>query len=260
MTPYYADDYVTVYLGDCRTVMPSLDKFDHVVTDAPYDEKTHKGARSAEVRYGKGDGLKFDPVNPAEVAPALTLMAKRWVVTFCAMEQLGAYQKSVGDLWVRSGFFHRLGGSPQFSGDRPAQPGEGLAIWRADAPVETDGGVAIWHVGAGRKRWNGGGRSAYYVEHSVVRGSGRVHPTQKSESLMMEIVEDFSNPGESILDPFAGSGTTGVAAKRLGRRCVLIDEDEENCKHAVDRLRQSTIAFFDAPPVDSDRDLFSDLE
>lgn len=257
-TPYYEDELVTLYLGDCFEIMPRIDKVDHVIGDPPYDEKTHKGARSSKVRYEEGDQIKFDPIDPAVVAPRITLMARRWVVAFCAMEQLGDYKRSVGDLWVRSGFWRRIDGSPQFSGDRPAQPGEGIAIWRVDA---TDGGLAIWHVGSGRKEWNGGGKAAYYVAHNVVRGNARVHDTQKPESLMMEIVEDFTKPGETILDPYGGSGTTAVAAKRLGRKCVLIEIDEENCRRSVDRLRQSTMAFFDAPSAEAaGPDLFSILD
>jgi DNA modification methylase len=66
--------------------------------------------------------------------------------------------------------------------------------------------------------------------------SERVHPTQKPLGLMGALVQQFTDPGELILDPTAGSGTTGVAAKRLNRRSVLIERDEAHCESAAHRL------------------------
>lgn len=66
-----------------------------------------------------------------------------------------------------------------------------------------------------------------------------VHPTVKPVDLMRWLLTLVATPtGGVVLDPFAGSGTTGVAAKILGRRCVLIESEEEYCKIAVERLRQ----------------------
>jgi len=68
----------------------------------------------------------------------------------------------------------------------------------------------------GRKRWNGGGAHAVWT--CPVEREGRVHPAQKPLALMQTMVRLFSDPGELVLDPFTGSGTTGVAALSLGRR------------------------------------------
>jgi len=65
----------------------------------------------------------------------------------------------------------------------------------------------------------------------------RQHPTQKPLELFFEIVRDYSNPNDLILDPFCGSGTTCVAAKMLGRRYIGIDISPEYCKIAEERLR-----------------------
>jgi site-specific DNA-methyltransferase (adenine-specific) len=59
----------------------------------------------------------------------------------------------------------------------------------------------------------------------------------KPQELMIAIVQDYSHEGETILDPFAGSGTTGVAAKLNGRKCILIERDEKYCEVAANRLR-----------------------
>lgn len=62
------------------------------------------------------------------------------------------------------------------------------------------------------------------------------HPTQKPEKLLAKVILASTNPGDRILDPFAGSGTTAVAAKKLGREFVAIEADEEYCLIAAKRL------------------------
>jgi site-specific DNA-methyltransferase (adenine-specific) len=70
-----------------------------------------------------------------------------------------------------------------------------------------------------------------------------LHPTQKPESLIRRIVS--ANVGEAILDPFAGSGTTGVAAKLEGRKATLIELDERYCEIGAKRLEQQVFEFGD---------------
>lgn len=65
------------------------------------------------------------------------------------------------------------------------------------------------------------------------------HPTQKPEKLLAKIILASTNPGEVILDPFAGSGTTAVAAKKLGRRFFAIESDEDYCLLAAKRLEMA---------------------
>jgi site-specific DNA-methyltransferase (adenine-specific) len=65
------------------------------------------------------------------------------------------------------------------------------------------------------------------------------HPTQKPEKLLAKIILASTNPGDLILDPFAGSGTTAVVAKKLGRRFVAIESDEEYCLLAAKRLEMA---------------------
>jgi site-specific DNA-methyltransferase (adenine-specific) len=108
---------------------------------------------------------------------------------------------------------------PQVTGDRPAQGDEAIVI--AHVP--------------GRKRWNGGGKTAIYP-FPLANGDGRIHPTQKPEALLEALVRDFTDPGELVLDPFAGSGTTGVACKRLGRRFVGWETQERYQRAAQARI------------------------
>jgi DNA modification methylase len=91
----------------------------------------------------------------------------------------------------------------------------------------------------GKKQWNGGGHHGYW-EYGVEKLE-RYHPTQKPEPLMTEIVRLFTDPGEKILDPFMGSGTTLVAAKRLGRKAIGIELEEKYCEIAAQRLSQGAL-------------------
>lgn len=68
------------------------------------------------------------------------------------------------------------------------------------------------------------------------------HPNEKPLALVKKLVTLGTQPGETILDPFAGSGTTGRAAKDLGRKCVLVEREERYCEIAARRMRQEVLA------------------
>lgn len=228
MTPYYEQDGITIYHGDCREVVTGLNRIDHVISDPPYDARTHAGARTAKTaspKFGEIDkiDIAFAPLDISEALPRLLLVCRRWCVCFCTMEMIAEYQRVSESSWVRAGFWRRPDGAPQFTGDRPATPGDA---------------VAIMHK-AGKKTWNGGGRHAYW-EYGVER-QDRYHPTQKPEPLMVEILTMFTDAGETILDPFMGSGTTLVAAKRLGRKAIGVELEEKYCEIAAKRLAQGAL-------------------
>lgn len=239
MQPYYQDaSGIVIYHGDCRQVLPHLGMVDHVITDPPYDARTHAGARSCG-RNSNGDVdaalakpivIDFAPLDVAEFVPLMLLAAKRWTVAFCTMEMILEYRIAAMDSWVRAGFWRRPDGAPQFTGDRPGTPGDAIAI--------------MHHPRA--KTWNGGGKHGYW-EVPVVK-HWRVHPTQKPEELMVQIVKDFTDPGDLILDPFMGSGTTLVAAKRLGRKAIGIELEEKYCAIAAQRLAQGALDLFASEP------------
>lgn len=242
MTPYYEDDLVTLYHGRCEDVLPTLEAVDHVITDPPYSEHVHGNARSSRMqsandrggRYGadtrRNVDLGFDHLTPElrEVcAREFARLARRWVLVFSDVESPHLWRDdlvSAGLDYVRTGFWHKVGCTPQFSGDRPATAVEAITICHPK----------------GRKRWNGGGSHAFWSVPIVLdRGKGgekRVHTTQKPESLMRALVDQFTDPGDVILDAFGGSATTAVAARYLGRKTILIEESEARAEVAAERL------------------------
>jgi site-specific DNA-methyltransferase (adenine-specific) len=103
----------------------------------------------------------------------------------------------------------------------------------------------------GRKRWNGGGRRNVF-RHAVNGEKGiKPHPTTKPLALIQELVELFSEPGELVCDPYAGSGTTGVACRMLGRRFLGWEQDP-----AMAEIARRRIAGDRAVPVDGQMEMF----
>lgn len=233
--PFYADESVTLYRGDCLDLLPLMGAVDHVITDPPYEAEAHTKAR----RQSRGPDMlaeeheiDFAPIDEAtrsDVARHAARLAGGWALLFCQAEAVGTWRaalEAAGARWVRAQAWVKPDGTPQFTGDRPSQGWEAIAT--------------AW-CGTGRMRWNGGGRRGVYVENVNDFGrrtSGRSHPTQKPLALMRELVRLFTDPGDLILDPFAGSGTTGLAARMEGRRAILIEREERYCEVAARRLER----------------------
>lgn len=258
MTPFYEDAAVQIYCGKAEDVLPYLGPVDHVISDPPYSAHTHakqrtgatmpdvRGSAVASRRTGAAciaryRDLGFDALEPATAfacARHFARLSARWSVVFTDAENQRLWQRAferAGLQHVRVGAWIKRGCTPQFTGDRPGTGFEALEIGHPK----------------GKKRWNGGGKPAIW-EHPIVlnrHGQERYHTTQKPEPLMANLVTDFTDEGDLILDPFGGSGTTAVAAKRLGRRCILIEREEKYCHIAMNRLRQGALNLFGAETV-----------
>jgi len=231
VTPYYQDDAVTLYHGDCREILPMLGPVDHVITDPPYEAEAHQLGRRAfsgrsNAAHPKGIAeerpLGFAAITDADrklVGPLMAAKSRGWVLVFCQVEAAMLWREAMKPAkYVRTQIWRKPDGAPQFTGDRPGMGYESI--------------VSCW-AGEGRSRWHGGGRHGVY-EHMTVKAAA--HQTQKPEALMSELVSLFTDPDHVILDPFGGSGTTAVAAKKLGRRCIVIERDEKHCETTAARL------------------------
>lgn len=233
--------------GDCLAAdgLASLDtdSIDHVITDPPYSAHVHAKSRAgsrakaalrvdgrrraADISRSRDLGFEHITTEQMEAcADQFARICKRWVLIFCDVEssQLWAGALRSAELeYVRTLAWVKLGAAPQFTGDRPASGFE--AIVCAHRP--------------GKKRWNGGGRQGVYqCPIALNRGDGtkRAHTTQKPEMLMDALVRDFTERGDLVLDPFAGSGTTGAAAVKAGRRFIGWELEEKYHAGAVARL------------------------
>ena len=238
IAPYYDAEGITIYQGDCLEILPTIGPVDHVITDPPYDAHTH-----ANIRRGAGPrtrpGFPFRPIdvpNPLDFSPldddgrtaagrAITRAARGWILVFCEIEGAMLWRDALEPArYLRTQLWRKVDAAPQFTGDRPGLGWETI--------------VTCWNR-PGRTTWNGGGRHGVY-DYPTVK-VGRAHPSQKPEALMIELVRLFSDPGDTIADPYMGSGSLLVAAKRLGRRAIGIERQAHYCDMAVRRLAQSAL-------------------
>ena len=185
MTPYDQDNAVTIDHGDCREIVPSLGRFDLLLTDPPYGIGINKSHRLS-VSRGFGSDT-WDETAP-DLTPFLPLAEKKIV-------------------WGGNYF--------------PLAPCRCFLVWdkQNEGRDFADCEMAWTNISAVARMFR---------YRPMNMDGGKVHPTQKPLALMSWCIQ-LAGDVQTILDPFAGSGTTGRAAKDLGRKCVLIEREERYC-------------------------------
>lgn len=218
MRAYYEDEAVTLYLGDCRDVLP-LVSADVLVTDPPYGlgeltgtEARRRGKNSYVSAFDDTESYIENMVIPA-ITVALWRCGGRGAVT-PGIRCLSFYPRArdVG------GFF------------QPAAAGMGPWGFASYNPVLFYGKDP--HAG----------KNVTGTMMTLTEGpSDDRHPCAKPLSACRWMIGKSSYAGETILDPFAGAGSFLVAAKRMGRKAIGIELEERYCEVAVDRLAQSLL-------------------
>jgi site-specific DNA-methyltransferase (adenine-specific) len=213
MTPYYEQDGIVIYHGDCRDVLPSV-AADVLVTDPPYGvDFAGKATKHTTIRSGGYTTEDCALVGPEVVAASLA-MVKRGAV---------------------------------FPGTRN--------LYRYPEPADI--GCVYCPSGAGIGRWGFtcfhpvlfyGGRASNTLRPTSIESFARAdacgHPCPKPMPWMKWLVGMVSVTGETVLDPFMGTGTTLRAAKDLGCYAIGIEVEEKYCEIAADRLAQGTLDLF----------------
>lgn len=239
-------DGVDLYLGDCREILPTLGKVAATISDPPYETVMQENFGSTSlVRldikklksvHAIGE-LRFAGIDEIrdEVSRAIVEASDGWAVLFCIAEGVRAWRDSLqgaGAKYKRAMVWMKTDPMPQFNGQGPSVGHEMM--------------VAVW-CGKGHSKWNGGGRAGNFVFGKNNNGE---HPTQKPLPLMAELVRLFSFAGDLVCDPFMGSGTTGIAAVKLGRRFAGIELDPKYfdiaCRRIADALSRPDM--FVEPP------------
>jgi hypothetical protein len=223
-----------IYMQDCREVEWN-GLGDVMITDPPYSEHVHKNATSQSVGGGARNrdlGFVFLASELREWTCQLAAKIPRWSVIFTDIE--GAHHwhtglKSAGATYIRTIPWVRWS-MPQLSGDRPPQGCELIILAHGKSK--------------GRKSWNGPGNLTH-LAHTCLRGEGK-HKTEKPLDMMLDLVQWFSNPGETVIDPFAGSGTTGLASRILGRNFVGSEMDPNWASKADERIKTAELSKRDA--------------
>lgn len=224
-------DEVTVMHGDCLELMKGIPdgSVDVVMADPPYGARRPSAWRSATERFEEVDGN--DGVHPEWLAGAFRVLADGGCAyVFCCWDRLEEWRAAMSDvgLKVRS-----------------------CIVWD-----KMDHGLAdlktCWApqhemvlFGAKGRHELSGKRPKDVLRVPRVPSSKLDHPYQKPVPLVIPLIEASSRPNGVVLDPFAGSGTTGVACRKAGRQCILIEKDEQYIPIIRRRLRDAATPLFD---------------
>lgn len=218
-------------LGDCLEVMKELGGVDHVISDPPYEDELHKAIGRIRRNDGREmiDSLGFDGVNVIrpDIVNNCVRISSGWVILFTLAEGVREWRdelQSCGAKYDTCLAWVKPDAAPRFNGQGAARGFECA--------------VTAW-AGKGYRGWNAGGKRGVYT-HCVNTNRYGGHPTEKPLPLMMEILKDFTNHGQTVLDPFCGSGTTIVACERMGRRGIGIEMNEEYFNLACKRVDEAT--------------------
>lgn len=233
--------------GDCLVEMEELPaySFDLVLTDPPYLFTKNNGEAATKGRKPLCNSPLYDYDQPEEVCllkmrygreeieawldKTPRLMRRYNLYAFCSDEQIGYYQE-----WAR-----KLGYKC------------GVLVWEKPVTIVSKGRwsqnvefiVRIYENGTSLNKEADSGLYGRVLHYPYLRK--KHHPTEKPLPLLENIIRLNSNVGDAVLDPFFGSGSTGVACQRLGRKFVGIERYRPYYEEAAKRLTQTTLCHTD---------------
>ena len=225
--PYFLADGVTLYHGDARDVLPTLPRgsVDLLVMDPPYGQAWRSGCRRTSAKFAvmEGDEGPFDAAGVLRLALPV-LRNNRHLYVFGPADLSGLPITPPVDLiWAKG----QVNAGDVRSPWGPAHERIAFSTYVPSAANRQRGDG----VGAARLRRG----SVISVPRLNSRGVKR-HPTEKPVLLLQILIESSSTFGETVLDPFAGSGSTLEAAVREGRRAIGIEVNEAFCEGIAERL------------------------
>lgn len=203
------DDPVTIVHGDCLTFLRKVpdDYIDAVVTDPPYGISFSSSYNTREEKL---------PVIANDERPfvwwlydaARVMKEGAPLVCFCRWDVQEAFRLAIG--WAGLNVISQLVWNRGIHGmgDLTGAPGPQHDV--------------MWLASKGKYKLPGGRPTTIYT-HKRVDGDKQVHPTEKPVPLMEHLIKDYTRPGDLILEPFGGSGSTGVAAWNTGRKCIMTE-------------------------------------
>ena len=232
---YVSDDgRIMLYCADALDVLPTLEagSIEHIITDPPYEVEAHTLQRRVK---RNGGIMNLEPLDFCKMSEAVRIefskqtvrICSGWAIVFCQAEAVALWRDTLQDagaIYKRAMVWIKPDGMPQYSGDRPGMGYESIvAAWCSD----------------GGSSWNGGGRHGVFNYNKSGDGGPNEHPTQKPIRLISKLVALFTDEGDTVLDCFMGSGTTGVAAVKLGRRFIGVELSREYYNIALKRIQQA---------------------
>jgi DNA modification methylase len=236
-----------LYEGDCLEIMPTLadGSIDMIWTDPPYGHSNHDGDWNARLNDHRGIENKpicnDDPESMRSVVDGMLKEAARILKPdcCCCCCCCGGGGPKPTFAWVADrmdnkglSFFHAVVWDKK-------NPGLG---WRYRRQYEM---VMVAHREGGKLKWADPDKAQRNIV-TIMPPRNRLHPNEKPVSLVELFIQLHTMPGDTILDPFAGSGTTAVAAERLGRNSILIEKDPKYCEIIRKRMANRQTTLFEA--------------
>lgn len=227
LKPYYDENGITIYHGDCREVLPTLEYIFFCLTDPPFGIGELTGGYGRAQNHG-GHGRTIigdkDLSVLQDIAPILYrgIGEPGWLVTFCGARRM----LETGQLFKDAGFDYY----GELIWDKGA-PGLGFTIRYAHESM------LVFRKGNAEREKD----AVISIQREAVDriATQLRHPHEKPVSIMKSILKLGSGV---VLDPFMGSGSVLRAAKDLGRKAIGIEIEEKYCEMAVKLLKQETLA------------------
>jgi site-specific DNA-methyltransferase (adenine-specific) len=222
-------DPIDLRLGRWQYVLADVRECDAVITDPPYSARTDAGYMShGSHEVAASTDIGYCPITLADahaIAASWAPRTKRWAVIFgdhisrewhaTAWEAQGWYVFAPV-IWVKRG------APPRFCSDGPASQVDHIMIARPRGTMDDE---------------DKGSRPGWYLVNTPRHGHGYLGVTgSKDPRGMQAIVRDYTRPGDLVVDPFAGSGTTAIACAAEGRRCITSEEKPEHYEIARARI------------------------
>ena len=245
-TPYYSDDAVTIYHGDCQDILAHLDPVDMVFTDPPYGHNNNDGDLIAnrEKALGRGEPGKPRPIANdgreieeilESILPRIRALLRHGGCCCCCCAGGGPDPQ-----FARWSLM--LDRHLQFKQMVVWDKGPIGMGWHYRRSYET---VLVAEKPGGPTRWFGDERTENIIRAGTgvpkIIPSSDDHPTPKPVQLPAHFIRLHSEAGDTILDPFMGAGTTLRAAKDLGRKAIGIEIEERYCEMAAKRMAQEVL-------------------
>jgi DNA modification methylase len=232
---YHVEDDVIIYCGDCREILPELPKVDLVLTDPPYGIDVIGGSKS----FGSIGGSKsFGSIGGSKSFGSIGGSNIVNVNKYISIE--GDNEPFNPTFLLGYGKNQIIWGANYFADKLPNS--KGWIVW--DKKLKNNWDDNFSDVELAWSSFNKPTRCFRHLYMGLLQEGDRetrVHPTQKPIPLFSWVISKYSEVNDLILDPFLGSGTTAVCAKKLGRKCIGVEISENYCRIAVERLRQQVL-------------------
>ena len=259
MKPYYQDEWVTIYLGDCREILPELPKVDLVLTSPPYDGLREYG--SCRFQFDELPELLYDAVvwggycvwvvGDQVVGGSESGSSFRQALDFIDvgfnLHDTMIYQKNNSSLPDPTRYcqsfeymFVFSKGKPQTFNPITDRARKWLGRSSHTKKRKPNGEMIIVHRDPTKISNKRGNIWLYDVGYNkgATDNIAFQHPATFPEKLALDHILSWSNPSNLILDPFLGSGTTAYCAKKLNRHCIGIELEEKYAEISAKRCSQ----------------------